>query len=179
MAVLSTGYIFLETYTTYSTDTVNWGSAVNASSDGPLALAGPSTLDGNTNYLVAKQVGSDLKVGAHIKGIQLEMDVRSTSDDTRYVRDLNIQLFKNGVPVGTNKAASNHWAIILTKYIFGGAADLWGVTGNWNDNEVKDSGFGIGIRQNRFTSGGSNVTGYCNTLKIQVHYNPTGMFMAM
>lgn len=99
-----------------------------------------------TNYLLCKNLDSNVPVDATIEGIKIYIDRYNSfaGDGTVSYSDNAIYLTKNGTDtVGSNKSAGSAWASTDTDtYVsFGGVADLWGTT--WTASEINSDNFGV------------------------------------
>jgi hypothetical protein len=104
-----------------------------------------------TNYLVCKNLDSNVPTGATIEGITIYVDRYNsfTGDGTVTINDDAIYLTKNGTDtVGNNKSTGGTWPSTDTDtYIsYGGVSDLWGTS--WTASEINDDNFGVMIGPN-------------------------------
>jgi hypothetical protein len=116
----------------------------NVQADEPLSL---SPAD-ETNYLVCKNLDSNIPNDATIEGIRIYIDRYNsfTGDGTVTIKDDAIYLTKNGTDtVGSNKSTGATWSLTDTDtYIsFGGVSDLWGTS--WTASEINNDNFGVMI----------------------------------
>ncbi len=150
---------------TLSGSTFKWQNTSNASSqndsytsllftDAANVLAPvPTSLSpaDETNYLVCKNLDSNIPNDATIEGIKIYIDRYNsfTGDGTVTIKDNAIYLTKNGTDtVGNNKSTGATWSSSDTDtYIsFGGVSDLWGTS--WTASEINDDNFGVMIGPN-------------------------------
>jgi hypothetical protein len=147
---------------TLSGSTFKWQNTVNASSqndtyssllftDGsnnsqpaPLSI---SPAD-ETNYLVCKNLDSNIPTDATIEGIRIYIDRYNSfnNEGTVTYKDNAIYLTKNGTDTtGDNKSTSATWPSSDTDSYatYGGATDLWGTS--WTAAEINDNNFGVMI----------------------------------
>ena len=101
-----------------------------------------------TNYLVCKNLDSNIPNDATIEGIRIYIDRYNsfTGDGTVTIKDDAIYLTKNGTDtVGNNKSTGATWPSSDTDtYVsYGGASDLWGAS--WTVSEINDDNFGVMI----------------------------------
>lgn len=101
-----------------------------------------------TNYLVCKNLDSNVPSDASIEGIRIYVDRYNSfaGDGTVTYADSAIYLTKNGTDtVGTNKSTGATWASSDTDTYtsFGGVTDLWGTT--WTAAEINSDDFGVMI----------------------------------
>ena len=115
-----------------------------------------------TNYLVCKNLDSNIPTGASIEGIQIYIDRYNsfTGEGTVTINDDAIYLTKNGTDtVGNNKSTGATWPSLDTDtYVsYGGVSDLWGAT--WTASEINDDNFGVMISPNLAYDSGSGENG--------------------
>jgi hypothetical protein len=101
-----------------------------------------------TNYLVCKNLDSNIPNDATIEGIRIYIDRYNsfTGDGTVTIKDDAIYLTKNGTDtVGNNKSIGATWPSSDTDtYVsYGGVSDLWGTS--WTASEINDDNFGAMI----------------------------------
>ena len=101
-----------------------------------------------TNYLVCKNLDSNIPNDATIEGIRIYIDRYNsfTGDGTVTIKDDAIYLTKNGTDtVGNNKSIGATWPSSDTDtYVsYGGVSDLWGAS--WTASEINDDNFGVMI----------------------------------
>ena len=116
----------------------------NNSQPAPLSI---SPAD-QTNYLVCKNLDTNIPTGASIEGIQIYIDRYNsfTGDGTVTINDDAIYLTKNGTDtVGNNKSVGTVWPSTDTDTYatYGGVSDLWGTT--WTASEINNDNFGVMI----------------------------------
>lgn len=115
-----------------------------------------------TNYLVCKNLDTNIPSGASIEGIQIYIDRYNsfTGDGTVTINDDAIYLTKNGTDtVGNNKSTGATWASLDTNTYdsYGGVSDLWGAS--WTASEINDDNFGVMISPNLAYDSGSGENG--------------------
>ena len=101
-----------------------------------------------TNYLVCKNLDSNIPNDATIEGIKIYIDRYNsfTGDGTVTITDDAIYLTKNGTDtVGNNKSVGTVWPSTDTDTYatYGGVSDLWGTT--WTASEINNDNFGVMI----------------------------------
>jgi hypothetical protein len=101
-----------------------------------------------TNYLVCKNLDSNIPNDATIEGIKIYIDRYNsfTGDGTVIITDNAIHLTKNGTDtVGNNKSVGTVWPSTDTDTYatYGGVSDLWGTT--WTASEINNDNFGVMI----------------------------------
>jgi hypothetical protein len=148
---------------TLSGSTFKWQNTSNASSQNdvyssllftdaanvlgavPLSL----TPADETNYLVCKNLDSNIPNDATVEGIRIYIDRYNSFTEeggTVIIKDNAIYLTKNGTDtVGSNKSTGATWSSTDTDtYIsFGGVSDLWGTS--WTASEINNDNFGVMI----------------------------------
>jgi hypothetical protein len=115
-----------------------------------------------TNWLVCKNLDTNIPTSATIEGIKIYIDRYNgfTGDGAVTIKDDGIYLTKNAIDtVGNNKSTSATWASIDTDtYVtFGGVSDLWGTT--WTASEINSDNFGVMIGPNIEYDGLTGETG--------------------
>ena len=101
-----------------------------------------------TNYLLCKNLDSNIPNDATIEGIKIYIDRYNsfTGDGTVTITDDAIYLTKNGTDtVGNNKSVGTVWPSTDTDTYatYGGVSDLWGTT--WTASEINNDNFGVMI----------------------------------
>jgi hypothetical protein len=147
---------------TLSASTFKWQNTSNGSSQNDaytsllftdafnVLAAVPTSLSpaDETNYLVCKNLDSNIPNDATIEGIRIYIDRYNsfTGDGTVTIKDDAIYLTKNGTDtVGNNKSIGATWPSSDTDtYVsYGGVSDLWGAS--WTASEINDDNFGVMI----------------------------------
>ena len=147
---------------TLSASTFKWQNTSNGSSQNDaytsllftdafnVLAAVPTSLSpaDETNYLVCKNLDSNIPNDATIEGIRIYIDRYNsfTGDGTVTIKDDAIYLTKNGTDtVGNNKSIGATWPSSDTDtYVsYGGVSDLWGTS--WTASEINDDNFGVMI----------------------------------
>lgn len=127
--------------------------------------------EGTSYYLDALGYGFSIP-SATIDGITVEIERRDTHATIPRVRDLIVQLIKNGTPVGDNKAdLVTIYPSTLAAVSYGGVADLWGV--GWSTAEVNAANFGVRF-QCIINSGTANRTAEVDFIRITITYTEGG-----
>ncbi len=142
----------------------------NNTQDAPLQVTPAS----NTNWLVCKNLDTNVPTSATIEGIKIYIDrYNSFAGDVEFgnviIKDTGIYLTKNGTDtVGNNKSTSATWASTDTDtYVtFGGVSDLWGTT--WTASEVNSDNFGVMVGPSIEYTGLTGETG--NSARIDHVY---------
>ena len=127
---------------TYSS--LSFADSSNIAQTSPLSI---SPAD-ETNYLVCKNLDSNIPAGATIEGIRVYIDRYNSfnGDGTVIYKDDAIYLTKNGTDTtGNNKSTSTTWSSSDTDSYatYGGVTDLWGTS--WTASEINDDNFGVMI----------------------------------
>lgn len=147
---------------TLSGSTFKWQNTSNASTQNDsyssllftdvsnVLAAAPESISpaDETNYLVCKNLDSNIPNGATIEGIKIYIDRYNsfTGDGTVTITDDAIYLTKNGNDtVGNNKSVGTVWPSndTDTYATYGGVSDLWGTT--WTASEINNDNFGVMI----------------------------------
>ena len=147
---------------TLSASTFKWQNTSNGSSQNDaytsllftdafnVLASAPTSLSpaDETNYLVCKNLDSNIPNDATVEGIRIYIDRYNsfTGDGTVTIKDDAIYLTKNGTDtVGSNKSTGATWSSTDTDtYIsFGGVSDLWGTS--WTASEINNDNFGVMI----------------------------------
>lgn len=141
----------------------SWSNPGNASvSDNQFAVATPTTLGDNSNYLVATGFGFVIPSYATICGIKVEIQRRQTGL-YGVVTDNSVKIVKNGVILGPDKKMAGVWPTSRAYATYGSSSDLWGTT--WTSADLNSSNFGIAISANL---SGVNVMPNANIDHIQI-----------
>lgn len=190
MATLTTGFV------TYSTaaragNTFTYANPTNASAsdDTRTSFDSPSPpQDGYTNYLTGKELVDKVPVGSTINGIQLVSEAIDTDAAGRSViADDSVRLYQNNALAGTDKSDAQGLDFALeTEKIFGGVADLWGLTWIAGDgsaaNDINGTGFGAAISYIvDQTTGGGDGEAAVDYLYVVITYTPgaRGKYLAL
>lgn len=147
---------------TLSGSTFKWQNTSNASTQNDIytsllftdvsnvLAAAPTSISpaDETNYLVCKNLDSNIPNDATIEGIKIYIDRYNsfTGDGTVIITDNAIYLTKNGTDtVGNNKSVGTVWPSTDTDTYatYGGVSDLWGTT--WTASEINNDNFGVMI----------------------------------
>ena len=147
---------------TLSGSTFKWQTTSNASTQNDsyssllitdasnVLAAAPTSISpaDETNYLVCKNLDSNIPNDATIEGVKIYVDRYNSffGDGTVTITDDAIYLTKNGTDtVGNNKSVGTVWpsSDTDTYATYGGVSDLWGTT--WTASEINDDNFGIMI----------------------------------
>lgn len=146
----------------------SWENPGNASaSDNQFAVATPTTLGDNSNYLIATGFGFAIPSGAAICGIKAEIQRRETGLYA-VVTDNSVKIVKNGVILGTEKKLAVEWPTSRAYAIYGSSTDLWGTT--WTSSDLNANNFGVAISANL---SGENVMPNANIdhIRITIYYS--------
>ncbi|MDO8336193.1 MAG: hypothetical protein Q7T74_05450, partial [Candidatus Saccharibacteria bacterium] len=157
--------------TNYSFGTSSWTSTGNVfASDNTYASVTSSDLE-ESDLLEATNYSFSVPTDAIIKGVKVEFE---RSDGTGGYATNWVQLFKNGVPVGSAKGRGSDWSGIDTYESAGTSSDLWGTT--WTPSEINNSTFGVGVGTLCFSGYGScgvGSSGKIDHIRITVYYSVT------
>ena len=127
-------------------DTGNNWSNVTAVTQSDNQYATVQVNDIPSDYLDLTNFGIQTPPGATIYGIQVEIE-RSYDllTGSGAARDLTVQLLKNGIASGDNKATAIDWSYLSEEtVIYGNSSDLWGTS--WSDTDVSNTNFGVRIQ---------------------------------
>lgn len=136
----------------------NAGAGANVNGPGSIAWANPgfitaddtnyatAVLTGNatSDYIQGTNYGFAIPATATINGIQVSIMRQSSSNAAgNSINDVDLNLLKAGVIVGTDHAVGTDWPTTITAANYGGVADLWGTT--WTPAEINAGGFGVSL----------------------------------
>ncbi len=118
-----------------------------------------------SDFLVGKNFGFSIPVGATIDGIVFEN--KKKSDQTGSINDDSVFLTKDGTnTAGINHASATQWPASPAYESYGSSSDLWGAT--WTISEINSANFGIMVAA---VENGVNVdVAYADHFRITVHY---------
>lgn len=125
---------------------VSWLSAASiTAADGVLTTAslssGPSR---NSRSLQGSNYGFSIPTGSTINGIQVFITKKSSSNSGGdSINDSDLNLIKNGVIVGSERASNSDWPTTLATTTYGSTSDLWGST--WTPADINASNFGVAL----------------------------------
>lgn len=128
------------------------------------------TAGGTSDSLWATGFSFAINTNRPIVGIVVEVQKRKSG--TNQIRDLTVQLVREGTAVGDNKAdTTTNWTASLDVYTsYGSSSDLWGTT--WTPAQVNASTFGVRVAcQN--PSGGLTVA-RIDHIRITVYFGGDG-----
>jgi hypothetical protein len=133
-----------------------------------------SLFNGRTSNLQATDFGFAIPSTAVITGI--EVFIERSADNIgliwpleAYVTDNNIQLLRNGTPIGSNLAQSARWTGSDAVATYGGISFNWGVS-NWTPADINASNFGISVSANVQGLIGLFPIVKIDNIRITVHY---------
>lgn len=151
----------------------DWTNPNNAKgSDNNRATAALSStgVNSNSKNLDLTNFGLSIPDGSNIIGISASIERMVSGSGTPRVRDLVVQLLKNGVAVGDNKAdTGTNWPTSEGTASYGGNADLWG--GVWTSAELNNANFGIRIQA---TYNNGTPTAQIDNVTLTVYYSTFG-----
>lgn len=102
---------------------------------------------------------------AEITGIVVE--VRRKASNASSARDLTVQLLKNGIATGENKAIATAYGTSEGAVVYGLSNDLWNTT--WTPEDLRNSNFGVVFQAEEYA--GLSTTVSVDSIFIQVYYN--------
>ena len=133
----------------------------DAASPAQLILVDTSTQDS----LLLQDFGIELPDGAVITGIYVTID-RDALDSN--ATDGVVQLLRDGVAVGSNRATTAPWPATFKPANYGGAYDTWGTT--WAADDLQATTFGISITPSYAGPSSANETVSVNAVQITVYF---------
>jgi len=125
--------------------TITWNNIDNIkNNDGIYSDSDPSASDPNsTRYLKATNFGFSIPNSATIKGILVELGVKS--GNAVEAREASVVIIKfDGSYGSTPKGGFVPWPQTDMVLSFGGSTDLWSET--WTPARINDADFGVAIR---------------------------------
>jgi len=136
--------LYIENKTDPSVGSVIWSNKANAETLNGIAAGAVIPGGQKSQYLFFKRFSFAIPTNATITGVVARV-TRGHFTTFGKVRDLQLRLFKNGSPIGTNKAdTATDWPQKLTARDYGGRTDTWGATLTPADFNTQDvMGFGI------------------------------------
>lgn len=148
-----------------------WQNPANALTDnGSIANSDPGS-PGTTAYLNITNFGFSLPSGALIDGVVVRIQ-RSEGNTNVNAVDHTVRLLVGGSRAGDNKAdTSTEWPTTDTNKDYGGASDLWGLSGTLTKAVVEASSFGISFRAQRLAGGGINTELDVDVVWINIYYS--------
>jgi len=108
---------------------------------------------------------------ATITGFSLDFQ-RNHDGVEGLITDHLIELYFNDEAVGTNKSGADEWQV--GDITVGGASDLWGLTGNYNEDFLYDPACGVLVRcYDEYGGGPSSDFAFIDigSMGMTVHYN--------
>lgn len=167
----TTAWVEFTSAATSTPGTTNWTNAANALTINTNYAYATIADDGGASYqLKVTNPGTALDevIGKQIDGIEVE--VRGTGQDgaSQELVDLDTRLIIGGTVVGTDKAIGTQWtdASMVTR-VYGGAADLWGLTPD--DSDIASSTFGVEVAYE--SVGGNAAQMRIATIRVRVTYS--------
>lgn len=127
-----------------------WTNPTNIElADGNFAVSSPQGNGcGNTDDLTITGFGFSIPAGATINGITVLINRKQGALGVG--KDLNVQLLKAGVNVGTNKASATQYPTTVATATYGSSVDLWGTA--WTASDINNSNFGLDYAGGAFSS---------------------------
>jgi len=154
-----------------------WTNSQNIAAQDNTTASASIAASSDGSALQATNFGFTIPTGSTITGITVKF-VRwaSSSSPGCCIHDLHVQLLKNGVVGGTDKATSTYWpqagasgpAPGGASVNYGSATDLWGQT--WTPADIDASNFGVQFTPHNYKT--SAVTAYADFVQITVNYTP-------
>lgn len=113
---------------------------------------------------------SDIPSGATINGIELIIERHGTNTN---ISDSSLRIRKTAGPVGDDYASADTWPTADGEKIYGGAADLWGIT--WLDSDIKNPDFGFDLSAaNSARYQAKNA--YVDNIKVRIYYTSGAVY---
>lgn len=121
--------------------------------------------EGLSDWLRATTFGFSIPAGSTINGIEARFEKRA---ENSLIRDWDTKIVKAGSEQGDDKGQAG-WPTTDTYVVYGGAADLWGLT--WTPAEINASNFGVSISARSYSP---TTTYYAlvDHVQIKVYYTP-------
>ena len=158
--------------------TVEWIDLANAqggpNEQNPGASCVLGISDKITYYLACTNFAFGIPSAAIIKGITVEFNKRSLTDNPFDCNDNSVKIIVSGTISGDEKADTvTDWnSTDFTFATYGSSADLWGVS--FTAANINDSGFGCGLS----ATGINGSEPSCNGCRITINYD-SGPFETM
>jgi Tfp pilus assembly protein PilX len=106
-----------------------------------------------------------IPASAIIRGISVTVDRKAST--TSAIQDLDVNLMKASVAVGSDKAVTgSYWLDTDGSRTYGSASDLWGTT--WTAADINNAGFGLRFVAKNFNA--SQRTAYVDDVNVTVTY---------
>lgn len=183
--MFNTGWVELTNYASSGGGTA-WGTPSNAATENSVCTQSSNIPTGTTSQdLQGKLLNPALRTGSQVKGIQARIK-RATFNIFSYdIRDNVVSMIIGNSITGDNKAftgviypfgdssvCDSTWSST-----YGSSTDLWGIGLTFDPKMNRSTtGFNVKIRNHQPTV---VVSGHVDVCQLTIHYNPTGMFMAM
>lgn len=121
-----------------------------------------------SEYLQGSNYSFAIPAGSSISGIEVKIIRRSShyNPDGIGVYDASLNLLKNSVITGDNRASSAIWSETLTEITYGSQFDLWGTT--WTADEINNPNFGVSFSVTQNGTGGRIA--YVDHIAVIVYY---------
>lgn len=146
-----------------------WGGLTNIStSNNANASATNIAANGGTSqYLEIPFPNITIPTGNSISGITI--GIERNASNTNSIRDNVIQLLKNNIAVGDNKAnIGTYWPSSDAQVTYGGTMDLWGTT--WQASDFTNAKLRIQVYNNATATRTANI----DYISFTVHYGAFG-----
>src|SRR6478672_5170058 len=146
---------------------VAWATPNNivVSGDGAYATASLASTNSTSNYLQGSNYGFSIPTGAIINGFEVTINRMTTTNGGRAAKDQFVSMVKNGVVIGTNKAAATAYTSSLVVATYGSSTDTWGTT--WTPADVNQTNFGAVLSA---ISTNSSPVVSVDYIRIKVYY---------
>lgn len=121
-----------------------------------------------SRFLLCSQFGFSIPGTATILGI--EINILRDAPAINIIKDTTVQLVKNGTTVSSNYRSAAYWPLTYTNQLYGGPADLWGLT--WTPADINNPTTAMGLAiYNQSTSSVSGVN--VDHVSMTVYYSVT------
>lgn len=169
MPSITSRFLFITSRSGSQSEVYPWTDAHKAMDDDN-QWAYTTGATGYSQQLRCVNMETKVPTGNFITGIQVRIERASHTSD-KPVRDHRVQLYKEGVRVGVNKAKDGAWPSTPEIAVYGGNGDLWGES--WTVDNVNSDGFGVGLVARLEGSDLAGAYGYVDFVSITVWYSPT------
>lgn len=150
-----------------------WTTPNNAQSDNATYTTSLASTDVDTDYLDCTGFGLSIPASDIVDGITAEVERKSSSNTSRWVKDFLVRLLIAGAESGDNKAdTTTQWLTTDVVKTYGGAADSWGLALTGAD--VNASNFGLTFRAKiKYlpSDGAANVTASIDYVRLTITHH--------
>jgi hypothetical protein len=114
-----------------------------------------------SHHLTATNFNFNIPTGNNITGVMSDIEKKGSGT----VTDGNVNLFVNGIPVGSNLAKAGSWPSNDATFIYGNYSEKWGNV--LTPTNVNQNNFGVGIK----ATGTGSATAYVDQIRLAVFDN--------